>query len=413
MQYFTDCAGQFPNLRQRNYCNNVNSGKEIEFFVDVTLTDYPENGALNHKIRVEEASLNEYMDIDVELQRPCPCVEQTEPDDEYARFQCDNQGYLNCGMCVCDEGWAGTFCNCPTDPSNATTNEALLRTCRQPLDKKGESLSSDVCSNHGECECGSCICDPGYMGNFCECLECIDCDEDRAECYCGQCVCKYGWSGTQCNCKESTDECTGPTGEICSDRGTCECGACNCQEPYLGVFCEIDTETDNKLCQFYEPCVTCLIAQKQRIGGCENVNEICFSAQYNERFTHLFVNELEAETVCLVRIVNQHGIQCDSYFNYQVIDRANYLAIQANDCEPLNMYAMFGYISLITVILGLIIIGLIWWCLRMKDAREVARFQKQLADNVRQENPIYRNPKTYYEVPKALSANFTENPFAN
>ncbi|ALC40339.1 betaInt-nu [Drosophila busckii] len=214
MEYYTDCAGQFPNLRPRNYCNNVNLGKEVEFYVDITLTDYPKNGSLYHKIRVEETSLNEYMDIEVELQRPCPCVEEPQPDDEYGRFQCDEQGYLNCGMCVCDEGWTGTFCNCPTDPSNATTNEALLRTCRLPLDSLGSSLSHLVCSNHGECDCGSCKCDTGHTGEFCECLECFDCDEERAECHCGQCVCKYGWSGTRCNCAESTEGCIGPTGEI-------------------------------------------------------------------------------------------------------------------------------------------------------------------------------------------------------
>ncbi|EDW64210.1 integrin beta-nu isoform X1 [Drosophila virilis] len=407
MEYYTDCAGQFPSLRQRNYCSNANVSKEIEFYVDVTLTHYPDNGVLNHKIRVEEASLSAYMDIDVELQRPCPCVEVAEPDDEYARFQCDNQGYLNCGMCVCDQGWTGTFCNCPTDLTNATTNEALLKTCRPPVDNEGNGISGEVCSNHGECDCGSCSCDAGYTGAYCECLECVDCDVERAECYCGQCVCKYGWSGTQCNCKESTDGCIGPTGEICSERGSCDCGVCSCREPYLGEFCEIDPERDNKVCQFYEPCVHCLIVQKQHMGHCENLNEICSGAQY------FFVDELEAEAICLVRIVNKHGIQCDSYFSYQVVDHTNYLAIQAVDCEPVNLYAMFGYISLITVLLGLIIIGLIWWCLRMKDAREYARFNEEQAKSTRQENPIYRDPIGHYEVPRALSANYDENPFAS
>lgn len=41
MEYYTDCGGQFPSLRKRNYCNNVTLGKEIEFFVDVTLKEYP------------------------------------------------------------------------------------------------------------------------------------------------------------------------------------------------------------------------------------------------------------------------------------------------------------------------------------------------------------------------------------
>ncbi|KAH8419247.1 hypothetical protein KR222_000066 [Zaprionus bogoriensis] len=412
LEYYTDCGGQFPSLRQRSYCNNVNVGKEIEFFVDVTLQDYPENGALTHKIRVEETSLSEHMDIDVELQRPCPCEEPANPDDEYGRFHCDEQGYLSCGMCICDEGWTGTFCNCPTNATNATTKEALLRTCRQPLDESGQ-LSEQICSNRGECECGSCSCDPGYTGNYCECLECFDCDEQRAECICGQCVCKYGWSGTQCNCQESLDDCIGPTGEICSGRGFCDCGACSCQEPYLGNFCEIDAEKDNKLCQFYEPCVTCLIDQKQGRGACKNYTEICSSAEHHEPFTYSFVAELQAEVVCLVRIVNRHGIACDNYFGYEVVNHANYLTIQAVNCEPPNYYAIFGSISLITLFIGLAIIWLVWWCLRLKDAREYARFESEQQNSVKQENPIYRNPVSQYEVPKVLSVKYDENPFAS
>lgn len=354
------------------------------------------------------------MDIDVELQRPCPCVEEPEPDDEYGRFQCSDNGYLNCGNCICDEGWTGTFCNCPTNATNATTNESLLRNCRRPLDNKEHpTLSDQICSHHGECECGTCICDPGHEGKYCECLECYDCDAERADCACGQCVCKEGWSGPRCNCKESLDGCIGPTGEICSKRGSCDCNSCSCQEPYLGNFCEIDAEKDNKLCQFYEPCVACLITQKQGMEPCSNLSEICSSVEYHERFTYDFVPELEAEVVCLVRIVNKHGISCDSYFGYQVIDHVNYLAIQAVDCEPANYVAIFGFISLITLLLGMAVILLFWWCLRMKDAREYARFESEQRNSVRQENPIYRDPVNRYEVPKALSVKYDENPFAS
>ncbi|EDW77875.2 uncharacterized protein Dwil_GK24312 [Drosophila willistoni] len=412
MEYYTDCGGQFPQLQKRNYCNNVDLGKEIEFFVDVTLTEYPKNGVYTQKIRVEEASLNEFMNIDVELQRPCPCVEDPEPQNEYGRFQCDDRGYLNCGMCSCDDGWTGTYCNCPTDPSNATTNEALLLQCR-PKDKDGQH-APQVCSNHGECDCGSCSCDPGYTGRFCECRECVDCEEDRAECYCGQCVCKYGWSGTRCNCKEDTEACMGPTGEVCSQRGTCDCGECQCNKPYLGKFCEIDSQKDNKLCQFYEPCVTCLISQKQGMGACENLTEICTSTEYNDRFTYAFVPELDPDSVqCLVRIVNKHGISCDSYFGYSVVGHTNYLSIQAVECEPPNYYAIVGYISLFTLLAGLALILLIRWCVNRKDAREYARFEEEQAKTVNQENPIYRDPVGRYTVPKALSVKYDENPFAS
>ncbi|SPP82125.1 integrin beta-nu [Drosophila guanche] len=411
MEYYTDCAGQFPKLIKRNYCNNLSLGKEIEFYVDVTLKDYPSNGVYTHKIRVEETSLNEYMDLDVELQRPCPCQEEPEPENEDRRFRCENQGYLHCGMCTCDEGWTGTYCTCPTDATNVTTNEALLLQCRQP--KGDESRSPLVCSNHGECDCGSCSCDPGYTGDYCECRECVDCDEQRADCYCGTCVCKYGWSGTRCNCNEDTDACLGPTGEVCSQRGTCDCGECSCDEPFLGKFCEIDPEKDNKLCQFYEPCVTCLIEQRQGMGACDNLSEICTSIDRQEHFTYSFVAELEADVRCLVRIVNKHGIQCDSYFGYQVIDHANYLSIQAENCEPLDYVALFGFISGFTLLIGLLLIFLILWCIRAKDAREFARFEQERENCVRQENPLYRDPVGRYEVPRVLSEKFDENPFAS
>ncbi|XP_001357510.4 integrin beta-nu [Drosophila pseudoobscura] len=412
LEYYTDCAGQFPTLRKRNYCNNLSLGKEIEFYVNVTLKEYPPNGVLTHKIRVEETSLNEYMELDVELQRPCPCQEEPEPQNEEGRFQCLDQGYLYCGMCVCDEGWTGTYCMCPTDHTNITTNEALLLQCREPNPDDG-GRSAQVCSNRGECDCGSCNCDPGYTGDYCECRECQDCDEDRADCYCGKCVCKYGWSGNRCNCKEDTDACLGPTGELCSQRGTCDCGECSCDDPFLGKFCEIDPEKDNKLCQFYEPCVTCLIEQRQGMGACDNLSEICTSLDSQERFTYSFVAELEADVRCLVRIVNKHGIQCDSYFGYQVIDHANYLSIQATDCEPLDYVALFGFISGFTLLIGLLLIFLFIWCIRRKDAREYARFEEEWAKRVSQENPLYRDPVGRYVVPKALSTKFDENPFAS
>lgn len=44
MEYETDCGGQFPILRKRNYCNDVELGTTVDFYINITLTDYPENG---------------------------------------------------------------------------------------------------------------------------------------------------------------------------------------------------------------------------------------------------------------------------------------------------------------------------------------------------------------------------------
>lgn len=58
-----------------------------------------------HKILVEESALNEFMEIDVEIQKPCPCNEEADPNDEYGKFQCNENGQLQCGMCQCEAGW--------------------------------------------------------------------------------------------------------------------------------------------------------------------------------------------------------------------------------------------------------------------------------------------------------------------
>ncbi|XP_037927484.1 integrin beta-nu [Teleopsis dalmanni] len=412
LAYETDCGGQYDRLRQRNYCNNVQMGTQVDFYVNITLIDFPKDGVYTHKIRIEESSLTEYLEIELEIQKPCPCNEESVPDDEYGRFQCTENGYLQCGMCQCDEGWTGTFCSCSTQGTNTTTNEAIEMSCREPnLDNKAEL--NPVCWNRGECDCGTCLCLPGFMGPYCECLECdVNCDPDRADCICGKCVCKYGWSGTRCNCKESFDGCIGPTGEICSARGSCLCGTCECYDSYRGNFCEIDSETENKLCTFYEPCVTCLIEQKLGTAVCQNISEICSSQNENERFTYAFITEeIDSDVRCLARIENQHGIKCDHFFTYQSLGQSeNYLLIQANQCEPVNKVAFIGFISVATFLLGFLIILLAWMCIKAKDAREYARFEENQRNSVLMESPIYKDPITRYEVPKVLKQS-NSNPF--
>lgn len=75
--------------------------------------------------------------------------------------------------------------------------------------------------------------------------------------------------------------------------------------------------------------------------------------------------------------------------------------------------ALVGYISAFTLLIGLLIIFIILWYIRAKDAREYAKFEEDQKNSVRQENPIYRDPVGRYEVPKALSVKYDENPFAS
>ncbi|XP_064322937.1 integrin beta-4 [Phalacrocorax carbo] len=67
-------------------------------------------------------------------------------------FLCNDRGRCSSGSCVCESGWEGPGCECPT--SNDTC-----------IDSRG-----GICNNHGRCECGRCICDKSslYTSSTCE-----------------------------------------------------------------------------------------------------------------------------------------------------------------------------------------------------------------------------------------------------
>ncbi|KFV65435.1 Integrin beta-4 [Dryobates pubescens] len=67
-------------------------------------------------------------------------------------FLCNDRGRCSKGACVCQSGWEGPGCECPT--SNDTC-----------IDSRG-----GICNNHGRCECGRCICDKSslYTSSTCE-----------------------------------------------------------------------------------------------------------------------------------------------------------------------------------------------------------------------------------------------------
>uniref|UniRef100_A0A803XL73 Integrin beta n=1 Tax=Meleagris gallopavo TaxID=9103 RepID=A0A803XL73_MELGA len=67
-------------------------------------------------------------------------------------FLCNDRGRCSKGACVCESGWEGPGCECPT--SNDTC-----------IDSRG-----GICNNQGRCECGRCICDKSslYTSSTCE-----------------------------------------------------------------------------------------------------------------------------------------------------------------------------------------------------------------------------------------------------
>ncbi|XP_062517836.1 delta-like protein 1 [Corticium candelabrum] len=111
------------------------------------------------------------------------------------------------------------------------------------------SEDAEVCSSHGECECGECQCQEGWQGRFCDCTTEI-CPSDESGRICSEhgdcilqncsqprCECHHRWYGDLCECSDVRCP-RGTNGWMCSSRGTCTCGRCDCPEGILGLACE-------------------------------------------------------------------------------------------------------------------------------------------------------------------------------
>lgn len=112
-----------------------------------------------------------------------------------------------------------------------------------------------------------------------------------------------------------------------------------------------------------------------------------------------------------MRLENEFGIKCDHYFSYESSIRSRHLIhLKINVCEPLN-YALVGTSVLVgTFLFGFLLIVLIRWAVRVKDAREYERFEQEQRRSMLQESPLYRDPITHYEVPNTINRN-DSNPF--
>uniref|UniRef100_A0A8C4QF84 Integrin beta n=1 Tax=Eptatretus burgeri TaxID=7764 RepID=A0A8C4QF84_EPTBU len=103
----------------------------------------------------------------------------------------------------------GKDCSCKADGTHDDPSE----NCKAPG-------SSTLCSGHGDCICGECVCTKPhgismpYYGPFCECND-FSCTKgndnricnDNGDCDCGTCKCRKGWNGNACECTQSNETC--------------------------------------------------------------------------------------------------------------------------------------------------------------------------------------------------------------
>ena len=78
----------------------------------------------------------------------------------------------------------------------------ILETCHLQYKVDITCKSADPCAgvncNNGRCSGGLCTCDSGYSGTYCDQNDCLG-NCNNGYCSGGTCVCNSGYSGTQCN----------------------------------------------------------------------------------------------------------------------------------------------------------------------------------------------------------------------
>uniref|UniRef100_A0A3Q3E3I2 Integrin beta n=1 Tax=Labrus bergylta TaxID=56723 RepID=A0A3Q3E3I2_9LABR len=219
-------------------CHNISIGDEVTFKISIESQKCPALGK-SETIKVKPLGFTEEVEVVLNFICDCDCAKEGEPQSE----QChEGNGTFECGACKCNEGRIGRLCECSKDE---VRTEDLDANCRK-------DNGTDICSNNGDCVCGTCECkkrdNPAeiYSGKYCECDN-FNCDRSNnklcgghGRCDCRKCICDANYTGSGCDCSLETSTCLAKNGQICNGRGICECGVCKCTGPkFQGPTCEI------------------------------------------------------------------------------------------------------------------------------------------------------------------------------
>ncbi|XP_030631799.1 integrin beta-1-like [Chanos chanos] len=377
-------------------CSDISIGDEVMFDVAITAKGCPGQGK-SETIKIKPQGFTEEVEIVLNFICECECHETGIPNSPLCHH---GNGRLECGACRCNEGRVGKSCECSTDEVNTEDMDA---NCRM-------NNGTDICSNNGECICGTCECkmreNPAeiYSGRFCECDN-FSCERSNGSlcaghgrCECRVCICDANYTGSACDCPLDPTPCLAGNGHICNRRGTCECGVCKCSDPkFKGPTCEI-CDTCPNVCMEIKDCVECLAFN----SGVKK--DTC--AQDCNLFKITKVKDKDS----LPRLTDQTCKQRD-------VDGCTlYFAFSAHGDTPTEVYVAEtrdcpvapDIVPIVAgVVAGIVLIGLalllIWKLLMIiHDRREFAKFEKEKMNAKwdTEVNPIYKSAVTTVVNPK-------------
>uniref|UniRef100_A0A9J7ZY15 Integrin beta n=1 Tax=Cyprinus carpio carpio TaxID=630221 RepID=A0A9J7ZY15_CYPCA len=327
---------------------------------------------------------SEKMRVNIRTRCECECDDSNQP-----HPHCGGNGKVVCGSCSCDPGFLGQRCECKLGQKDEASLKAQ---CRKD--------NGTECEGKGDCLCGRCQCystDSGgnFYGEFCECDD-EHCEKanntqcaGHGKCKCGKCECDQGYEGPACDCVKSDKDCMTDEG-VCHERGKCECNVCKCERGYSGAKCKTCSS-----CQ--RPC--------KESGSC--VECLAFGTGPFEKNCSKACNHLKQETVerllkydCRVR--DKEG--CWMLFTMteqRGFDKYYVKVLQARECpEGPNIAAIVGGSLAAVALIGLLILLIIKGVLYASDLREWKRFEKDRKhEKTSGTNPLFQNATTTIQNP--------------
>lgn len=364
-------------------CSNVKAGDVVSFNVTVEL-----KGCLDgpRSFSLRPVGFQDSLDIELESQCVCNCHQFPEPNSTHCSH---GHGALDCGTCACDPGFVGPKCEC-------TEGQDQVSNCRS-------HEGAEMCNGQGECFCGKCLCHPSSFGRvygmYCECddFSCLrfrgELCGGHGECDCGECRCHSGWMGEFCNCSTRNDLCVSADGSVCSGRGRCVCGKCECTVPGAsGERCE-RCPTCGEICNTHRSCVECYLKSKEPSYQCASKCNLLHASVSNssdfedKRTANLCT--LQSEDNCLLSFTLVHSDHGSTIYNLRLYDCP----------EPPNAPLIALGVSMSVLIIGITLLVIWKFLISVHDRKEVAKFEAEKAKAKWQTgtNPLFRSSTSTFK----------------
>ncbi|XP_070770262.1 integrin beta-5 [Enoplosus armatus] len=371
-------------------CADLKIGDTVSFNVSVEARSCPPPGT-DQSFTIKPVGFKDRLEVAVDYQCDCGCSRTAQTNSSI----CSSIGTYNCGTCRCEPGYLGARCEC----QEGEASSMYLSACR-------EAEGKQICSGRGECSCNQCLCYESEFGkiygSFCECDD-FSCARHKGilcsghgECHCGECKCHAGYIGDNCNCSTETSSCVSDDGQMCSGRGICVCGRCQCTEPgAFGDTCE-KCPTCPDACGTKRECIECRLFNSGRLADNQTCQRLC----KDEIIT---VETLKTEDPGAVLCLYKTDNDCVMKFTYSehASGQSILTALKEPECGggPNAMTVLLAVVGSILLV-GVVLLAAWKLVITIHDRREFTRFQnaRSRARYEMASNPLYKQPVSTHFV---------------